>query len=153
MDMDFLDFHAIFPAHWQILLLTWQSLFHLLQGKVDAQPPASKTRPMMGGKKPNSGTVTLEKDVVVFPVVKVGELSIAKVKIENRSGSDKIVEILPLPSNSPFKTVHSVVEVKNRCFSTIPVHFQPRTAGEHSASVMCRWEGTIIMATLQGKTM
>jgi len=124
-----------------------------VQGKVDAQPPASKTRPMMGGKKPNSGTVTLEKDVVVFPVVKVGELSIAKVKIENRSGSDKIVEILPLPSNSPFKTVHSVVEVKNRCFSTIPVHFQPRTAGEHSASVMCRWEGTIIMATLQGKTM
>merc|ERR1712098_920473 len=107
-----------------------------VQGKLDAQPPASKTRPIMGGKKPNSGTVTLEKDVVVFPVVKVGELSIAKVKIENRSGSDKIVEILPLPSNSPFKTVHSVVEVKNRCFSTIPVHFQPGPR-ENTVQVSC----------------
>ena len=124
-----------------------------MKGKSDVQPPASKTRPMVGGKKPNSGTVTLEKDVVVFPSIKVGEVSIAKVKIENRSGSDKIVEILPLPATSPFRTVHSVVEVKNRCFSTIPVHFQPKSAGEHSASVMCRWEGSILMATLQGKAM
>ena len=55
-----------------------------MKGKSDVQPPASKTRPMVGGKKPNSGTVTLEKDVVVFPSIKVGEVSIAKVKIENK---------------------------------------------------------------------
>ena len=74
-------------------------------------------------------------------------------KIENRSGSDRVVEILPFPAGSPFRTVHSVVEVKNRCFSIIPVQFQPGLAGDHSLGVMASWEGNILMATLQGKAV
>ena len=40
---------------------------------------AAKQKLPMSGKKPGSGTVSLEKDVIQFPVVKVGETSIAKV--------------------------------------------------------------------------
>ena len=58
---------------------------------------------------------------------------------------------MPQTTPSPFKTVHSVVEVKNRCFSTIPVHFQPSSPGEQSVVVMMRWEGNMLSATLQGK--
>ena len=45
------------------------------------QDPVSvaKQKLPMSGKKPGSGTVSLEKDVIQFPVVKVGETSIAKV--------------------------------------------------------------------------
>ena len=72
------------------------------------------------GRKPGTGTVSLENDKTMFQKVKIGATSIAKVslftmknhqiilpvtlqmKIENRSGEDKVVEILPLPSQSSF---------------------------------------------------
>ena len=73
-----------------------------------------------------------------------------QVKIENRSGADRVIEILPLP-NSSFRTVHSVVEVKSRCFTTVPIHFKPTSPGEHLASVNLRWEGNLLSASLQGK--
>ena len=76
-----------------------------------------------------------------------------QVKIKNRSGSDQAVEILPLPSASPFKTVHSVLEVKNQCYCTVPVQFRPMAKGEHSTMVTFRWEGNMIRATLQGKAV
>ena len=74
-------------------------------------------------------------------------------KIENRSGEDKVVEILPLPPQSSFQTVHSVVEVKNRCFSNIPINFLPRSSGEHSAEVRLRWDGNILTAKLRGEAV
>ena len=77
-----------------------------------------------------------------------------QMKIENRSGEDKVIEILPLPSTSAFQTVHSVVEVKNRCFSNIPINFLPRSSGEHSAEVRLRWDGgNILTAQLRGEAM
>ena len=53
-------------------------------------------------------------------------------------------------SGSSFRTVHSVVEVKSRCFTTVPVHFKPTSPGEHLASVNLRWEGNLLAASLQG---
>ena len=118
-----------------------------------------------GKGKPGGGTVSLERDVIVFPNTKLGEVSIAKVrlvtslssifqyfsqvKIENRSGADRVIELIPLQS-SAFRTVHSVVEVKSRCFSTVPIHFTPPARGEHTASVCLRWEGNILSASLRG---
>ena len=67
-------------------------------------------------------------------------------KIENRSGEDKVVEILPLPSQSSFQTVQSVVEVKNR-------NFVPHSSGEHSAEVNLWWDGNIITAKLRGEAV
>ena len=74
-------------------------------------------------------------------------------KIENRSGEDRVVEILPLAPQSAFQTVHSVVEVKNRCFSNIPINFVPRSSGEHSAELRLRWDGNIITAKLRGEAV
>ena len=52
-----------------------------LRGQATTPEPvsAAKQKLPMSGKKPGSGTVSLEKDVIQFPVVKVGETSIAKV--------------------------------------------------------------------------
>ena len=76
-----------------------------------------------------------------------------QVKIKNRSGSDQAVEILPLPSSSPFKTVHSVLEVKNQCYCTVPVQFRPVDRGEHTTMISFMWEGNKIGATLKGKAV
>ena len=118
------------------------------------------------GRKPGTGTVSLENDKTMFQKVKIGATSIAKVSlftmknhqiilpftlqmtIENRSGEDKVVEILPLPSQSSFQTVQSVVEVKNRCFSNIPINFVP-----HSSEVNLWWDGNIITAKLRGEAV
>ena len=74
-------------------------------------------------------------------------------KIKNRSGSDQAVQILPLSSASPFKTVHSVLEVKNQCYCTVPVQFRPIERGEHTTILTFRWEENIVTATLKGKTV
>merc|ERR1712059_59068 len=109
-----------------------------------------------GGKKGgNSGTVSLETDLVVFKDTQLGEGSVAKVKIKNRCGNDQTVEIIPLESNTQegpqFKTVHSVIEVKNQCFCTVPVQFRPTFRGVHNQLISFRWEGSkIITANLRG---
>ena len=72
-------------------------------------------------------------------------------KIKNRSGSDQAVEILPLPSSSPFRTVHSVLEVKNQCYCTVPVQFRPMEKGDHNICLTFMWEGNMVRATLKGK--
>jgi hypothetical protein len=76
-----------------------------------------------------------------------------QVKIKNRSGSDQAVEILSLPADSPFKTVHSVLEVKNQCYCTVPVQFRPMDRGDFNAIVTFMWEGNMIRATLKGKAV
>ena len=70
-------------------------------------------------------------------------------KIENRSGADRIIQLEPINS-SAFRTVHSVVEVKSRCFSTVPIHFRPGVRGDHSASICLSWEGNTLSASLHG---
>jgi len=112
--------------------------------------PAGQVKPQT---KKSSGTVSLESELVMFPDTRLGETTVSKVKIKNRSGSDQAVEILPLPSASPFKTVHSVLEVKNQCYCTVPVQFRPMAKGEHSTMVTFRWEGNMVRATLQGKAV
>ena len=63
------------------------------------------------------------------------------------------MEISPLPPSSPFRTVQSVVEVKHRCFSAVPVHFQAAVAGEQVASLVCRWGDNTLTATLQARAV
>ena len=55
----------------------------LLQGSASLKTVESGTKPknIVPAKRLGSGTVSLEKEVVVFPTVKVGELSIAKVRV------------------------------------------------------------------------
>jgi len=113
-------------------------------------PPAQKTKQQT---KKNSGTVSLESDVVKFPDTMLGETTVSKVKIKNRSGFDQAVEILPLPAGSPFKTVHSVLEVKNQCYCTVPVQFRPLARGEYNTMVTFKLEGNMIRATLRGKAV
>ena len=71
-------------------------------------------------------------------------------KIKNRSGCDKEVEILTLPSSSPFRTVHSVLEVKNQCYCTVPVQFKPMDRGEYNTILTFMVEGKAIKAMLKG---
>ena len=63
------------------------------------------------------------------------------------------MEILPLPAGSPFKTVHSVLEVKNQCYCTVPVQFRPLARGEYNTVVTFKLEGNMIRATLRGKAV
>ena len=74
-------------------------------------------------------------------------------KIKNRSGSDQAVKILPLPASSAFRTMHSVLEVKNQCYCIVPVQFRPMEGGEHMATITFMWEGNMIKATLRGKSV
>ena len=74
-----------------------------------------------------------------------------QVKIKNRSGSDQAVQILSLPSPSPFRTLHSALEVKSQCYCTVPVQFRPLDRGEHKDIITFMWEGNKITATLFGK--
>ena len=76
-----------------------------------------------------------------------------QVKIKYRSGSDQAMEISSLPSSSPFKTVHSVVEVKNQCYCNVPVQFRPRVMGEHTDYITFMWQGGRLRATLKGNTI
>ena len=76
-----------------------------------------------------------------------------QVKIKNRSGSDQAVQILSLPSSSPFRIVHSLLEVKNQCYCTVPVQFRPMVMGEHTDYITLVWEGGRVQATVKGKTI
>jgi hypothetical protein len=72
-----------------------------------------------GGKKAGGGGLSLESAAVTFPSARVGETTVAKVKIKNRSSADHTVEITAL--SGPFTIGQSSVEVKTGCYLSVPV--------------------------------
>jgi len=96
------------------------------------------------------GSISLEKELIEFPATRVGETSVAKIKIKNRRMEDQAVEILPLDPDKPFKTVHTVIEVKSQCYCTLPVQFKPTQAGQFTSKINMRAGGRILIADLVG---
>jgi len=115
-------------------------------------PPNTTTSTKQQPKK-SVGTVSLENEVVIFPDTLLGETTVSKVKIKNRSGSDQAVKIIPPPATSPFRTMHSVLEVKNQCYCTVPLQFRPSDRGDYVATITFMWEGNIMKAMLKGKSV
>jgi len=110
-----------------------------------------RPRDLNKGKIPaRRGSISLEKERIEFPVTRVGETSVAKIKIKNRRMEDQAVEILPLDSDKPFKTVHTVIEVKSQCYCTLPVQFKPLQSGPFSTKINMRAGGRVLTADLVG---
>lgn len=113
-----------------------------------APPPAGK--PELGPIKKSSGTLSVESQLVLFPTTRVGDVSVSKVKLKNRSGSDQTVQLLPLSDESQFHTQHTCLEIKNQCYLAVPVQFKPRHAGDFTTTLTFSWEGKFISTNLKG---
>lgn len=112
-------------------------------------PISSKTATVMSKK--SGGAVTLESEEIVFQDTKIGQLNISKVKIKNRSGCDQVLDIRPFEEKSPFRIGHTSVEVKNSCFTMLPVQFKPSAYGSYSQQLVFRYEGEkTLVAMLRG---
>ena len=52
---------------------------------------------------------------------RIGDTSVTKVKIKNRSSTDQSVIFQPLSPSTPFRVVQTNVEVKSNCYITVPI--------------------------------
>jgi len=110
---------------------------------VHSKPPHTHTSKKLGG-------VSLENSNLVFPTTRIGETSVTKVKIKNRSSSDQSVMFQPLSPSTCFRPVQTNVEVKSNCYVTVPIQFQPRVSGEVVEELRLSWEEGVITASLRG---
>jgi len=127
-----------------------------LQGEGLPLKEAVATLPRPGNPvsaKKTGGGVSLESEFIFFPDTRVGEVSVAKMKIKNRSNRDQTVEIMTVVSESPFKIAQTTVDVKTGCYLNVPIQFRPQKMGEAMQEVKLRWEGNNILATLRGKAV
>ena len=72
---------------------------------------ASLPRARVDCNKVKKGAVSLEKELIEFPLTRVGETAVARIKVKNRLTEDAAVEILQTGDTAPFRVVHTVIEV------------------------------------------
>jgi len=111
-----------------------------------AQAVAVHSKPPHLSKK--LGGLSLDSSNLVFPTTRIGETSVTKVKIKNRSSSDQSVILQPLSPSTPFRPVQTTVEVKSNCYVTVPIQFHPRVPGEVVEELKLSWEEGVITANL-----
>lgn len=74
-------------------------------------------------------SITVERDKLFAPDVKVGDSSLVKVKIKNQGSTKQTLSLSGL--RPPFSTNHAQVEAKSKFFVNVPILYSPKTSGNH----------------------